>query len=415
MKVKSMFLALGLMLTSTTTLALSSQDVINSYTDLAFNVYTDSLAEAKKLQADIQKFLDSPSPETLAQARYAWRQARVPYMQTEAFRFGNPVVDNIDGQVNSWPLDEGFLDYVSSDYEGELGNSGATAFILSLDTLRLGANEIDVSELTPELLASLNELGGSEANIATGYHAIEFLLWGQDLNGTDPGAGNRPYTDYLAGEGCSHQYCQRRRDYLTAVTTLLVNDLNYLVGQWQAGDSNNYRAKFVKLAPQEALTRILFGIGSLAFGELAGERMQVALEANSPEDEQDCFSDNTVFAHYYDWQGIANVYLGEYKRVDGSFYKGDSLADLVAERNNGLAQKMQHQISQTHAALQALVNAYQDPNNPMAFDQMIAEGNVEGAALINQIIAELAATTELIEGVAKTLGITNLNPNLDAG
>ena len=27
----------------------------------------------------------------------------------------------------------------------------------------------------------LHEIGGNEANVATGYHAIEFLLWGQDL------------------------------------------------------------------------------------------------------------------------------------------------------------------------------------------------------------------------------------------
>ena len=39
-----------------------------------------------------------------------------------------------------------------------------------------------------------------ETNVATGYHAIEFLLWGQDLNGTGPGAGNRPCHRLRTGE-----------------------------------------------------------------------------------------------------------------------------------------------------------------------------------------------------------------------
>lgn len=47
--------------------------------------------------------------------------------------------------------------------------------------------------ISPQLLAEeLHMLDGVQANVATGYHAIEFLLWGQDLNGTNPGAGNRP-------------------------------------------------------------------------------------------------------------------------------------------------------------------------------------------------------------------------------
>src|SRR5690606_40623199 len=101
---------------------------------------------------------------------------RVPYMQTEAFRFGNAVVDDWEGQVNAWPLDEGLIDYVEADYQHALGNPGATANIIASTAIRIGEDSVDVSQITPELLASLNELAGSEANVATGYHAIEFLL-----------------------------------------------------------------------------------------------------------------------------------------------------------------------------------------------------------------------------------------------
>ena len=82
--------------------------------------------------------------------------------------------------------------------------------------------------ITPALIADLNEVGGSEANVASGYHAIEFLLWGQDLNGTNAGAGERPYTDYVVGEGCSNGNCARRAEYLQAASSLLIQDLAWM-------------------------------------------------------------------------------------------------------------------------------------------------------------------------------------------
>jgi len=394
--------------------AVNDKDVIQAYVELADMTFSDAYTSAQNLQASIDALLQSPSEKSLTAARQAWRQARVPYQQSEAFRFGNPVVDDWEGQINSWPLDEGFIDYVSDDYQGELGNTGATANIIASTELRLGANDIDLTTITPELLASLNELGGSEANIATGYHAIEFLLWGQDLNGSNPGAGNRPYTDFALAEGCTHGHCDRRREFLKAVTDLLVADLQYMAGQWSATDKNNYRAHFIKLDRTEALTRILYGMGSLALGELAGERTRVALEANSTEDEHDCFSDNTHNGHYNDWKSIVNVFMAEYQSASGKSFKGDSLADLLAQKNPTLAKAMEHQIAQTNQAIYAIVSAAESDSAPMKFDQMIAEGNSQGAEILNRAIDELTKTTELIEQIAKALGIKNLNPNLAA-
>ena len=77
---------------------------------------------------------------------------------------------------------------------------------------------------------TLQEAGDIEANVATGYHAIEFLLWGQDLNGTGPGAGKRPATDYRRAN-CTGGNCDRRAAYLKAATDLLVSDLEEMVGQ----------------------------------------------------------------------------------------------------------------------------------------------------------------------------------------
>ena len=352
----------------------AAKAVVSHYADLALAVFSDAHATAVQLQQAIDALLANPSEETLQAARQAWLAARVPYMQTEVFRFGNPVVDEWEGQLNAWPLDEGLIDYVEGDYQHALGNPGANANIIANTELQVGEDKIDTSEITAELLTSLNELAGSEANVATGYHAIEFLLWGQDLNGTGPGAGERPYTDYVEGEGCTGGNCDRRRTYLKVATDLLVSDLQEMVEQWQPG-AENYRASLEAESAENGLRKMLFGMGSLSLGELAGERMKVALEANSTEDEHDCFSDNTHNSHFYNARGIRNVYLGEYKRVDGSTLTGPSLASLVQGVSPEVDSTLKTDLESTEAKLQVLVES---ANNGEAFDQLIAADNAEG-------------------------------------
>src|SRR5690242_7484708 len=170
------------------------KDVLKIYADIAQAAYGDSLDTARTLKLAVDAFLAKPTEDNLRGARAAWIAARIPYMQTEAFRFGNAIVDDWEGRVNSWPLDEGLIDYVSASYGIDSAeNDLYTANVVANKTLIVGGKKLDTSKITKELLADhLQEAGGVEANIATGYHAIEFLLWGQDLNGTDPGNGNRP-------------------------------------------------------------------------------------------------------------------------------------------------------------------------------------------------------------------------------
>jgi len=309
----------------------AAKAVVNHYADIAFAVFSDAATTGHALQKAVDAFIANPTTETQKAAQQAWLAARVPYMQSEVFRFGNAVVDDWEGQLNAWPLDEGLIDYVAKDTPAAQGNPAATANIIANKTIQVGDDKIDVSEITGEKLASLNELGGSEANVATGYHAIEFLLWGQDLHGTGPGAGERPATDYAQGKDCTNGNCDRRAQYLKAAVDLLVSDLDSMVVQWKAGSSDNYRATLVADKAENGLRKMLFGMGSLSLGELAGERMKVALEANSTADEHDCFSDNTHNSHFYNGKGNRNVYLGEYKKVDGTTLTGPSLSSLVAK------------------------------------------------------------------------------------
>ena len=382
--------------------------VVAHYADLALAVFGDAASTGKSLQSAIDALLANPNDDSLQAAREAWLAARVPYMQSEVFRFGNAVVDDWEGQLNAWPLDEGLIDYVANDYQHALGNPGAAANIIANSQVQVGEEQLDVSAITPELLASLNELGGSEANVATGYHAIEFLLWGQDLNGSNPGAGQRPASDFLTGDGATGGHNERRRAYLKAAVELLVSDLNEMVGQWQPGVADNYRASLQAESAENGLRKMLFGMGSLSLGELAGERMKVALEANSTEDEHDCFSDNTHNSHFYNAKGVRNVYLGEYLKVDGSTLSGPSLSALVSKADAQVDSTLKADLEATEAKLQALVDS---ANSGQHFDQLIAADNSAGQQIIRDAIAALVAQTGAIEQAAGKLGIGDLNPD----
>lgn len=392
--------ALGLCL-ATPVLAVEKADVLTNYADIAAATYEDALITAQRLQRAVNAQVAEPSAENLQAAKAAWLAARVPYQQSEVFRFGNAIVDDWEGKVNAWPLDEGLMDYVDTSYGGPSDeNAFAALNVIANPTFSLSGTEVNATEITPELLReTLHEADGVEANVATGYHAIEFLLWGQDLNGHSSGAGARPWTDYAAGEDCTGGNCDRRGDYLIAATDLLVSDLEWMVGQW--ADGGAARAEVTE-SDVNGISAMLTGMGSLSYGEQAGERMRLGLMLNDPEEEHDCFSDNTHNSHYYDGLGVQNVYLGEYVRVDGSLVSGPSLSDLVAEVDPALDTEVTAKLAHTMLALGRIKLAAEAG---FAYDQMLERGNVGGEALVMGGVNGLIDQTRSFERVVTALGI----------
>ncbi|WP_126978314.1 imelysin family protein [Frigidibacter oleivorans] len=391
-------------LTGLPALAAEKAEVLDTYADIAEAGYSDSLTTAQALRDAVAALVEAPSEATLDAAKEAWLAARVPYQQTEVFRFGNAIVDDWEGKVNAWPLDEGLIDYVDSGYgEASDENEYRVLNVIANPGFDLAGETVDATEITPELIAdTLHEADETEANVASGYHAIEFLLWGQDLHGTEAGAGERPYTDYMQGEGCTGGNCDRRADYLTAATDLLVSDLEYMAAQWAEGGA----AREALLTDEDAgLSAILTGMGSLSYGEQAGERMKLGLMLNDPEEEHDCFSDNTHNSHYYDGLGIRNVYLGSYTRTDGSTVSGPSVSELVAEADPAVDAELKAKLDHTVAALQALVDAAE---GGMAYDMMLAPGNAEGEALITAAVDGLVDQTSSIERAVTALGVSDI-------
>lgn len=364
--------------TSARTNALQASAVVQHYSTLVYANYSDTIAAAQQMQKAIHAFLAKPSPATQNAARKAWLDAREFYGQTEAFRFYDGPIDNADGpegQINAWPMDESYVDYVVGDDNAGLINNRKLP-------------------ITKERLAALNEHDGEE-NISTGWHAIEFMLWGQDLD--DHGPGARPYTDFVDGKKPN---ADRRRAYLKVVTELLLDDLQSVADQWKPGVKNNFRAAFDQ-GGDESLRKVFIGLGSLSRGELAGERLEVAMASRDQEDEHSCFSDNTHRDAVTNAQGIQNVWLGHYQRRNGTVLQGPGLRDWVAAQDPVIAEKTSLQIAKSVASAHAI---------PAPFDQAIQGARDSAArAKIQATIDSLTQQSKDLVDAAKAVGFEQLN------
>jgi len=391
--------------------AAEQRAVVAQYVQVAHATYGDSLSTARALEQAVKLLVEQPGPDTLAIARTAWRVARIPYAQTEALRFGHWNVDDWEGRVNAWPVDEGLLDYVAAPYNAAPDNPVARANLVANDLLEAGPVKVDTRTIGPGTLRALNGLLGLETNVASGYHVIEFYLWGQDLNAGGP--GDRPWTDYAGDARCTRgkarapaHECAKRAQALQAAVRLLVSDLLEMEPQWNA-DAGSYGSRLVAGDLRDALRRMLFGMGSLALEELSGERIQTALLAHEQEEEQDCFSDQTHYSHFYNAQGIENFYFGRYSSIGGEL-DGASLSALVAATHPALDARMRAALAATRAALQALVDSAEKERRP--FDQLIAPGDAAGEALLRKITVALTEEAAVIEAIGAELKLLPLNP-----
>ncbi len=365
---------------TSTPLPPNTGDALATYASIAAANYEDSVTAARTLDQAVNAFIATPSSLSQQVAQSAWLDSREPYLETEVFRFYDGPIDNPangpEGLINAWPLDEAYIDYVA-------GNNGA-------GIINDGTTSIDI-----DTLVNLNENGGEE-NIATGFHAIEFLLWGQDQNTAGP--GQRPATDYsVVGGTASNQ--ARRAQYLATVSTLLVANLQSVSEEW----SNNgaYRATWSTIGDEEGLRRVLTGMIILSGFETGGERLQTALDSGDQEDEHSCFSDNTHRDMIQDIQGVLNVWDGNYLRLDGSPIAGTGIGDVVRAADPALADTLDAQIAVSLAAANALVPP---------FDNEIAPGNTEGRARVQSLIDALRAQERSLQEVFRLFDLSIPSP-----
>ncbi|WP_395046540.1 imelysin family protein [Flavobacterium sp.] len=378
----SILLTMGVLITScntnddsSNTSNVTKKQVVENYANIAHANYQKAYDDAVILEIAINTFTTSPTQVNFDNAKSKWKAARESYGTTEAFRFADGPIDNADGPeglLNAWPLDENYVDYVQG-----ATNAGIINDLTTFPTINKA------------LLERLNEQGG-EKNISVGYHAIEFLLWGQDLTAPSANlAGLRAYTDYVVGGTNTNQ--TRRAAYLKACADLLTDNLEYLVNQWKVGGI--YRSKFLALPDDVAVRNIYLGITTLVSAELPVERMDVALGNADQEDEHSCFSDNTHRDIALNLQGVINVYKGNYGTVDGA-----SLEDLVKQANTNT-------YNSTDVALNAAVTKVSAIVTP--FDLAISGGltSTEGAKVRMAVLQLKDFGSNLLAGASK-IGIT---------
>jgi putative iron-regulated protein len=376
-----------------------SDMVIAHYADMAQAAYGDAASGARDLQKSVDAFLAHPSAETLSAARAAWKAARIPYLQTEGFRFANSVVDDWEPRVNAWPLDEGLIDYVAPSYGTQSDqNPLYTLNIIANAKLRVGDKMLDATSVDPALLRQLQQAEGVQTNVSTGYHAIEFLLWGQNLTGLTGGQGARPPSDYDVA-ACTHGNCARRAAYLKSTSDMLASDLEEMAADWRVG--GKARAELLAKGPDGGLAEILTGLGSLTFGEMAGERMKLGLMLHDPEEQQDCFSNNTHNSHYYDEIGISEIWHGRYTQTNGHIVEGPSLRDYAMATDPASAQRLDKALDDSLGTIKKMKD--EADSGRMAYSQMISAGNAEGNKLVSDAMDSLVVQTRAIEGVAAIL------------
>ncbi|PHR20617.1 MAG: hypothetical protein COA38_19410 [Fluviicola sp.] len=321
-------------------LASQKQQVKETYASLAFAAYSDSYNQALLLQNAINTFVANPDQMNFDLAKQAWLDAREPYGQTEIFRFIEGPIDNSsdgpEGLINAWPMDEAYVDYV---------DGSATSGIIN--------NLSQFPNITTSAIVVANENGG-ETNVSVGYHAIEFLLWGQDLSASS--AGQRPYTDFVVGGTADNQ--TRRGEYLIVCADVLIQSLEQVKDAWDPAISNNYRTEWLAMDNYIALRKMFNSIRVMAGFELSGERMYTAYDNMDQEDEHSCFSDNTHRDIALNSLGIENLFLGQYIDINGTEISGFSLSDLVELENPTSNAEMIQQLDDTKAKIDLMYTPF---------------------------------------------------------
>lgn len=397
---------------------------LTSYANQAHALYNASLKDAQSLQKAIHEFTNKPSEASFEKAKKAWLQSRESYGLTEVFRLSGGPIDaedgwvadaygSLEGQLNAWPLDEVMIDY-TTDANGKRTSGNIIDSKGNFTPVGEDAKAVNIDKITPETLSNLNENGG-DANVASGYHAIEFLLWGQDqdynnfvedkiTNGPKT-AGQRPLSDYT-----SDKFADRRKAYLNAAVDKLVVDLHTVSSAWEpeVGKENTglYRAAFLgqlkgqdaakNIDAKEALRQVIAGMGVFMKSELANERIAVAVLTPSEEDEHSCFSDNTHRDITQNFEGFVAVLKGE---LDGKKI-GPALWDALSPNEQAEIDKLIQDIRVRIAKMNELANS------TMHFDYQIMPQNETEARNIVGMKNQMRRLGDQMINVAKGFGIT---------
>ena len=267
-------------------------------------VNVDTLSSAVFSLVGLSAASEADAIALLPAVQHAWRDARVPWEQSEAFLFGPVDTDEHDPFLDTWPLN-----------------------VTDLEAIIASNADIDTVELTDDV---------------QGFHALEYLLF-QDMNGnTDPAAiVNALHTD------------ERRRAYMRRVVMEFVSHTQALRDSWDPA-MGNFVAELAEAghgsmtytserAAMQTLLEAMIGI--------AAELHDAKLGAPSPAEEESRYSNNSRIDFLNNVRSINNVYEGRFDQTDSTSM---GVTDLVAHENPALDAEVRMAIRDTKAAIIAI-------------------------------------------------------------
>lgn len=267
-------------------------------TKVILATYLDLDAKADALAESVSAFSDERSQENLDDARQAWKDARRPWEQSEAFLFGPVSIRGIDPSIDSWPLNK-------TDLDGVLANG---------ETL-----DKDYIDALPES--------------QKGFHTIEYLLFGQ---------GNDKKLE---------EFTDREFEYLSAVTLSFKGATSALAAAWDP-DRGNFLDTLKRAGEIGAYTSQKAAVEELIDGmigicdEVATGKIEDPFNSGDRTLEESAFSDNSNLDFQDNIRSVRNVYLGGY----GS-ESGEGISTLVAARNPELDSRFKDEVDAAIAAI----------------------------------------------------------------
>jgi putative iron-regulated protein len=358
----------------------AKQLFVSNYSNIAEAASRSALSQGVALKEAVSAFVKDPKAETHLLAKVSWMRARLPFLQSgfsHVIAESGKVGSDISNRLNGWPIDLGHIDYTC---------------------LMAGGNIISSKEkyptITSELLRSMN-LKAGESDFTTGYHVIEFLLWGEDLD--KESSGKRSFKDY---DKNNSELAKRRADYLLTCCDLLIQDLEDLVSEWDTESKNNLRSSLESMPSDQAIIKIL-GMVSFLADDLAKSQIGSIISKSATFKEQSTFSDTTHFDFLHTVAGISNLAAGAYVGLDGKLQVlGLGLIGLAEQIPNSRADKIRSLINNAMKSAQA----FKGP-----FDQFNQEGKnlspPENSTVTLKALSEsLHAFSKEINALSKGLG-----------
>jgi hypothetical protein len=276
----------------------------------------DIVVRAEAMTATNERLADAPSQANLDAAQDAWRAARVPWKEGEAFAFGPAMDSFIVAEVDQ-----------------------------AIDAAKV---EMEIAGTATLSESYVDSLGANRK----GFHAVEYLLFRGD---DDAGVLASLTTDVQAA---------RRRDLLVALCQHLERKVSDLRRAW-AIDGGQYVTRFaepgssssayptVKAVIDTLVNESVF-LAELVANNKLGKPMGTASGGTPrPEFEESGPSDNSIADMAGNLRSIRNVYLGTRA---GAADKG--ISQLVAAQSPGADQAMRDALDGAIGAVEAIPRPY---------------------------------------------------------